>query len=93
MQSAETETSQALSDVVGQILSLDRKMNHLYDRGKHPGDAEWRRCDELLTEIGVQLYAQGGEERMRAALDRAHTFGLRGQYVERHWSGIGSWTD
>lgn len=93
MQAAETKTSQSLNEVVGQILSLDRKMDQLFERGRHPGDPEWQRCDELLTEIGVQLYTEGGETRMRAALDRAHGLGLRGQYIERHWNGIGSWIE
>lgn len=93
METVRTGTSQALNEVVGHILSLDRKMDKLHERGRHPGDPEWQRCDELLTEIGVELYTDGGEARMRAALDRAHTFGLRGRYVERQWSGIGAWTE
>jgi hypothetical protein len=93
MQSTEMDTPHSLSDSVGQILSLDRKLGHLHDHGRHPGDPEWLHCDELLTEIGVQLYAEGGERRMHAALDRAHMLGLRGHYVERHWNGIGTWVD
>jgi hypothetical protein len=92
VQTAEIGTSQALDELVGQILSLDRKMDQLYERGKHPGEPEWERCDELLTEIGEHLYAEGGESRMRVALERAHRKGLRGQYVERHWNGIASWS-
>jgi HEAT repeat protein len=48
-------------------------------------------ADRRLREIGEELYAQGGEARMRAALGRAYGLGMTGRYVERLWTGIGTW--
>jgi HEAT repeat protein len=48
-------------------------------------------ADRRLREIGEELYAQGGEARMRAALAGAYGLGMTGRYVERHWTGIGTW--
>jgi hypothetical protein len=93
VETTEAGTRPALDELVDHILTLDRKMDQLYDQGKRPGHPEWQRCDELLTEIGEELNTEGGVDRMHAALDRAHTYGLRGHYVERHWNGIGAWLE
>jgi hypothetical protein len=68
------------------ILELDALLDQLYEQGRSP-----RAADEELTEIGKRLHAAGGEPLMREALRGAQALGMRGRYVERHWTGIGSW--
>jgi hypothetical protein len=68
------------------IFELDALLDRLYEQGKSPLDA-----DNELTEIGKRLHAAGGENLMREALVQAQSYGMRGRYVERHWTGIGSW--
>jgi hypothetical protein len=68
------------------IFELDALLDRLYEQGKSPLDA-----DNELTAIGKRLHAAGGENLMREALVQAQSYGMRGRYVERHWTGIGSW--
>jgi hypothetical protein len=68
------------------IFELDALLDRLYEQGKSPLAA-----DNELTAIGERLYAAGGENLMREALVQAQSHGMRGRYVERHWTGIGSW--
>ena len=81
----------SLDEIAGEIAQLDRQLNELDAQGKSTGDPEWTRCDDRLTEIGEQLDADGGEDKMREALTLAYEKGLTGSYVDRHWNGIGSW--
>ncbi len=81
----------SLDEVVGEIVTLDRQLNRLATEGRGNSDPEWSRCDDRLTAIGRELHAEGGEARMRAALQLAYQKGMRGRYVDRHWTGIGTW--
>jgi hypothetical protein len=84
-------TSRSLAEVVDEIMALDGQVKELAEQGKGDSDSEWGRCDDRLAAIGNELYVEGGEARMRAALEPAHQKGLRGRYAERHWTGIGTW--
>jgi hypothetical protein len=76
-----------LADWSGErIFELDALLDRLYEQGRSP-----KAADDELTEIGKRLHAAGGEPLMRRALQRAQSLGMRGRYVERHWTGIGSW--
>lgn len=83
--------ARSLDEVVGEILTLDGQLDRLATEGKGSGDPEWSRCDDRLTAIGRELHAEGGEAQMSAALHLAYEKGMRGRYVDRHWTGIGSW--
>lgn len=91
MDTAEVTTTRSLAEVVDEIMALDRQTDDLATQGKRKSDPEWARCDDRLTAIGEELYAEGGETRMQAALVLASQKGLRGRYAERHWTGIGTW--
>lgn len=80
-----------LDDVVKEIMTLDRQLNKLATDGQGKSNPEWQRCDDRLMVIGKELHAEGGEERMADALELAQAMGMRGRYVERHWTGIGNW--
>jgi hypothetical protein len=91
MQTAEVATFRSLGEVVDEMMSLDRQTDELATQGKGKSDPEWSRCDGRLTAIGEELYAEGAETRMQAALVLAYQKGLRGRYAERRWTGIGTW--
>lgn len=84
-------TTRSLEEVADEIVSLDGQIGVAASSGKNQIDPEWSRCDDRLTRIGHELYEDGGEARMVAALQLAQAKGMRGRYVERHWTGIGSW--
>ena len=86
-----TETTRSLYEVADEIVGLDGQIGVTASSGKNQTDPEWSRCDDRLTRIGEELYKGGGEARMVAALQLAQAKGMRGHYVERHWTGIGSW--
>ena len=47
---------------------------------------------EQLKEIGRQLYANGGHQRMLKVGNRVKALdSLAGSYVESYWNGIGEW--
>jgi len=80
-----------LGTLAEEIMALDGKLNALSQEGKGTSDPEWSRTDDRLTAIGEELNAEGGEALMQSALQLAAQKGMRGRYVERHWTGIGSW--
>lgn len=87
-----TTQVRSLDEVADEIVALDGEIGRVAQGvGKGKDDPEWSRCDDRLTSIGEELYAEGGEARMRAALEGAYQRGMAGWYVERHWTGIGSW--
>lgn len=85
-------TRRSLDELAGEIIACEEQIDRVAEGiGKDNNDPEWRRCDDRLTQIGRELHAEGGEERMRAALELAYQKGMRGRYVDRHWTGIGHW--
>jgi hypothetical protein len=80
-----------LDEIADEIARLDSQLNELDAQGKKPGDPEWSRVDDRLTEIGEQLNSDGGEDKMREGLTLAYEKGLSGRYVDRHWNHIGDW--
>ena len=86
------KVSRSLDEVVGEIVTLDRQLNRPATEGRGNSDPEWSRCDDRLTAIGRGRHAEGGEARMRTALEVAYQQGMRGRYVDRHWTGLGTWT-
>jgi WD40 repeat protein len=91
--------ARTIYEISAEIFELDRQLNSTssalscedIEELKQAHHTELEACKDRLTEIGNELYAEGGEELMRRALSLAQQLGLVGRYVERHWSGIGGW--
>jgi TusA-related sulfurtransferase len=69
------------------LYTLDMQSDRQYDSDK---EAYGRTCD-LIKEVGRQLDQKGGEELMKQVLVRAGSLGCNTRFIEREWSGIGSW--
>lgn len=69
------------------LYTLDKQSDWQYDSEK---EAYGKTCD-LIKEVGKELDRKGGEELMKQVLVRAGSLGCNTRFIEREWSGIGTW--
>lgn len=88
----ESTAKRNLDEVADEIVATEAHIDRIAQGiGMTDSDPEWMECDDRLSQIGRELHATGGEKRMKAALALAYDKGMRGRYVDRHWTGIGHW--
>jgi hypothetical protein len=74
-------------DLIDFMLELDKRSDQEYQNDK----SAYEKTRELIKEIGRELHCRGGEKLMRNILLIAGSEGCNTDFIEREWSGIGSW--
>ena len=80
--------SKAGHDELAQMITeLDSRSNVEYENDKEA----YQKTLKLIHQIGEKLDSEGGEGLMRQVLAQAGSLGCNTRFIEREWSGIGSW--
>lgn len=69
------------------LAKLDKQSSKEYETDKNAYETTLK----LIKYLGEKLNDEGGEELMRQVLALSGSFGCNTRFVDREWTGIGSW--